>query len=210
MFFPILTPTPVSPSEFIAYWHKQYDFGNEDAYATVLSKDILTEEDIRLLFLWKNNMGKVEKSMSGKKEVFLAKVNSRLEFLNELKRDFDLGRYISFFGDLSAIWGITLLHVTSSGKYPIYDQHVHRAYRYLTTGDSSEISKYRPTIYRDYQDYYVPFFNSIRIDTPEFTEKQIDDALWAFGRFLSLYPDILPEVGTVKLLVATFGDGTSR
>lgn len=145
-------------------------------------------DDITALFHWKNNMGKEKDRLSVSKKVFVQKILTRMDKVNQLKKSFDIDLYMDNFDDLPAIWGITLLHVVSSGSYPIYDQHVHRALMYCSKGIVEEIPISNGKKYKVYRQDYVPFFDNLRQQALHLTPKQIDDALWSFGKFLSRYP----------------------
>jgi hypothetical protein len=183
-----ILPTSSEPSFFVSFWMRYYDFGNEETYYSIIKKDQLQANDIERLFQWKNNMGKNRDAMSGGKKTFVEKVITRLPVINRLKKDFDIEHYKKSFNDLSAIWGITLLHVVSSGVYPIYDQHVHRAYKFIVEGKPDILVFSNKERYRVYFEEYVPFFNTFKHHVHTQTSKEIDSALWAFGRYLSRFP----------------------
>jgi hypothetical protein len=66
-------------------------------------------------------------------------------------------------------------------RYPIYDQHVHRAMAFMQGGHEWEIPYYNPTKVRSYLGSYVPFFDSFA----PIERRRVDRALWAFGKFLA-------------------------
>jgi hypothetical protein len=77
------------------------------------------------------------------------------------------------------------MHIISPKQYPIFDQHVHRAFKYITehVNDAklplNEKSKER-IYYKDYLPFYL---NCKETMNEKFTSKQLDDALWLFGKF---------------------------
>jgi hypothetical protein len=68
-----------------------------------------------------------------------------------------------------------------AARYPIYDQHVHRAMRFIQTGARDEIPAADAQRINAYLDGYVPFHSLFAALDP----RQVDKALWAFGKFLS-------------------------
>ena len=79
-----------------------------------------------------------------------------------------------------------MLHIISPDQYPIYDQNVHRTYRYINNLDYSRIDSDFPSD-KDkiifYHTDYLPFVIDI-VTKYDLTIKQIDEAFFSFGRFL--------------------------
>ncbi len=79
-----------------------------------------------------------------------------------------------------AIWRIFFLHLQNPSKYPIYDQHVHRAMavvrglpqREIPTGNAAKVTTYLQE--------YLPFFSQFAGQP----SRRVDRALWAFGKFM--------------------------
>jgi hypothetical protein len=84
-----------------------------------------------------------------------------------------------------AIWRIFWLHLQHPKRFPIYDQHVHRAMAYML--DRPNEQREIPARHKAKVDFYLreycPFFASF--DGCE--KRQVDRALWTFGRFLKTY-----------------------
>ncbi len=81
-----------------------------------------------------------------------------------------------------------LMHILNPQVFPIFDQHVERARRFLTctklNRDSVDV-----TIddYIAYRSFWVELLSELGIDieTPEYGQvKRVDDALWAMGKHL--------------------------
>lgn len=177
----------VSASDFVQYWNQLYDYGNEEVYNTVITKEELLPDDILKIYQWKNNIGKNNDRMSSDKLDFVKRIGNKIAVVNRLRRSFSVQEFQNEFKDLSAIWGILLLHIINP-SYPIFDKHVYRAYRYIRRLEPKDISSSNPRKYKIYFEEYVPFFRSFYGDTSGFSRKEVDSALWAFGKFLSRYP----------------------
>jgi hypothetical protein len=81
-----------------------------------------------------------------------------------------------------AIWRIFWLHLQHHLRFPIYDQHVHRAMAYLLNHPDSkrEAPAHNPAKIHAYLNEYRGFFARFDGHDP----RQVDRALWSFGRFL--------------------------
>jgi hypothetical protein len=191
MKYPILQTSTVPVIEFVSFWQKLYDYGNEAIYYAIMAKSSWGADDITNLFLWKNNMGNRKENLAPTKKIFVNTVIAKLPLVNSLRENFNIELYINTFGKQSAVWGTTLLHAVSGASFPIYDQHVHRAYLYLCQLPDSKVPLYNPSRYQLYFEKYVPFFNQLRNAAEIQDPKILDNALWAFGRFLSLFPNMI-------------------
>ena len=76
------------------------------------------------------------------------------------------------------IWRVYLLHIARPDDYPIVDQHVLRAYHFLTFGEISELEQTLET-YFSYREF---FFKIARESGKE--PRLVDKALMAFGQYL--------------------------
>ncbi|RLA73625.1 MAG: hypothetical protein DRG30_06035 [Epsilonproteobacteria bacterium] len=81
------------------------------------------------------------------------------------------------------IWGLFILHCFYPEVYPLYDQHVYRAYMniqnphiVLPSTASTKWTKYLE---------YANFFNSLTL-RENFRQVEIDRALWAYGKYLKI------------------------
>lgn len=74
------------------------------------------------------------------------------------------------------------LHCLEPSKWPIYDQHTHRAMKYIKNGKISEIGTTSKQKFESYTKEYIPFIKSFgTIDN-----RKLDKALFAFGQFLKV------------------------
>jgi hypothetical protein len=79
-----------------------------------------------------------------------------------------------------AIWRIFWLHLQHPGHFPIYDQHVHRAMAFMLMWTDIEIPGRDRKKVQSYLENYRSFFDGFS----ECDRRQVDRALWTFGRFL--------------------------
>ena len=187
-FFPVLDLKNTTLQSFIDFWSRYYintvntlEKENE-YYVSPISSVELEYDTLILLYKWKN--GSILSKL--KEKAFNEKIISRLDELNNLKsggiKSIDDVQVIC--PDLSAIWLIFLTHIIDKESFPIFDMHVYRAYNYLKTGIVLEIpdkNEVKLKLYKDYLKYY----NSLRPQIKDY--KKWDEAMWAFGKFLSRY-----------------------
>lgn len=167
--------------DFVNCWSQLYSFSNEAIYRVSISKKTLTKIDIQNLYEWKNGM-----RLSVLKQKSLdTKIKSKLSIINDFKNeaDIDIELFKTEFKSLSTVWKIFLLHIIKPNKYPIYDQHIHRAFLFIHNEDWSNISN--DTINNKakeqfYFERYLPFIESQNIKDI----KQLDEAFFAFGQFI--------------------------
>lgn len=83
------------------------------------------------------------------------------------------------------IWTLFTLHCFYPETYPLYDQHVYRAYKYCTSNDN-----YLPNMapddwneYLNYRDFFIELQVQANIHYWE-----LDKALWAYGKYLKQSP----------------------
>jgi len=185
----------VDAQSFVKFWKQFYDEQYAKEYDEVIASKSWTEEDLEKLFNWKNNMGKKEKKMSKSKKAFVKNASEHLEWLNESRGNVDLTNFLKLFKKAGPIWAITLLHALDPSKYPIFDQHVYRAFLFLSDNTQEDLK--RRIVYDRYQTNYMPFFQKTAgtIEGSGLALKDLDNSLWAFGRFLSQYPTMLLRRG---------------
>jgi hypothetical protein len=104
---------------------------------------------------------------------------ARRHELNELKDKSPLA-LLSHFSEGGPIFRIFWLHCWQPERFPIYDQHVHRAMRFIQAGVKEEIPDKDNEKISAYIDQYMPFhawFDGM-------PQRSVDKALWAFGKFI--------------------------
>jgi hypothetical protein len=106
----------------------------------------------------------------------------------EFDRITDLGKarseaeqFLARFDGGGAIWRIFWLHLWQPMRFPIYDQHVHRAMRFIQAGVIEETPERESEKIHSYTDQYLQFY--ARFDG--INHREVDEALWTYGKFLS-------------------------
>ncbi|MCT3661373.1 hypothetical protein HZP71_11770 [Elizabethkingia anophelis] len=128
------------------------------------------------LYIWKNGM-----NLSAKKlEILEKKILLKLDIINDLKSQYlpILDSFLEEFQEVSFVWKIFLLHIINPNTYPIYDQHIHRAFNYL---QSENNYNQHVTQNEFYFNHYLPFIRLKKIDNL----KKLDEAFFAFGQFIN-------------------------
>lgn len=172
----------VSISEFVGHWRKIYTDLNEDKYHKNINIDIFQKTNLEELFHWKNAM---TLKGSGFKEIsFQSKILNRINLINEYKQlvSIDLTKFNNDFADVSAVWRIFLLHIISPKVYPIYDQHIHRAYNFIHNKEWQIINN-NISDKKKLEFYYKTYFPYVQ-DLGIANIKEFDEAFFAFGQFL--------------------------
>lgn len=187
--FPILTNRQSgSLQEFISFWSKLYAYDNAGLYDKIHYK-VLSEKDIKDLYQWKNGM----KLSQAKEKSLDTKIIKKLNIINSLRAttEFDLNYFLKEFKEVSVVWKVFLLHIISPSKYPIYDQHIHRAYRFMNkqASDGIKASMNESVKLKFYFKEYYPFVKESKIKDL----KKMDEAFFAFGQFIN--------IGNQKILV---------
>lgn len=167
--------------QFISFWSKYYDYQNDKLYQDNIDKNIYLNAHIENLYKWKNGM----RLSKQKKASLEGKVLIKINVINKLKEEgsVDLEYFFKEFKTVSAVWKIFLLHIIKPKQFPIYDQHIHRAFLFIHGLDYSNISNNTITE-KDklvfYRDKYLPFIKKHNISNL----KKQDEAFFAIGQFL--------------------------
>ena len=109
-----------------------------------------------------------------------SKITARLDRINTYKKSDSIN--LEEFKDISAVWRIFLLHIIKPNLYPIYDQHIHRAFNFIHDEKWFEISNTIPDKKKleFYFNEYLPFVQ--KLNYPNL--KALDEAFFAFGQYL--------------------------
>jgi hypothetical protein len=177
-----------SLSDFIKFWQQFYIDTEKDEtlYRPAFGEGLLNDSLLLGYFEWKNQM-----TLSGpKKQSFNTKIGLKLNIINELrtKRESDFSLIQMVFEGVSTIWLIVLAHLINPEQFPIFDIHVFRAYQYIQNG-TIDIQEYNNESKRLslYKDKYLPFIEKLKQNSHTINNKSLDEALWAYGKFLSNY-----------------------
>lgn len=182
---PVLGISQVTPKDFVRFWNQLYSGYDEGFYRENIGQP-LTEDRIAKWFDWKNGT-----PLSAAKTKTIRRYFSPDEHIGHDPDAATLGEFLNRPG--GAIWRIFWLHLQHPRRFPIYDQHVHRAMAFMLKWPVLEIPDHNPTKIRNYLEDYRPFFD--RFDDCD--HRQVDQALWSFGRFLkSGYGRIVTPLAT--------------
>jgi len=182
MRLPILQQTENDDlKSFVEFWSKGYYYPLEDLYNNRIHKEQYNESDIQEFFIWKNGM-----NLSKLKQKSLNdKIISKTDLINKYKRidDIDIDCFNLDFNNVSAVWRIFLLHIIKPTRFPIYDQHINRAFNYIHGLDYNNISSTMSNKKKEvfYFGTYLNFISSL----DNFNLKELDEAFFAFGQFIN-------------------------
>ena len=171
----IYEPVSADAKAFIEFWSARYTGDDDDFYEANVGQE-LTEARILNWFEWKNGT-----PLSGpKRSSVLRNFVARRDELASLQDETSV-QLLAYFSEGGVIWRIFWLHCWQPKRFPIYDQHVHRAMRFIETGVREEIPGKDQDKIRTYVEQYMPFH--ARFDG--LPHRAVDKALWAFGKFIS-------------------------
>ena len=186
---PVLDISQVTPKDFVRFWEQLYSGYSEEFYRENIDLP-LTEKRIADWFVWKNGT-----PLSANKTQTIRRFLAPEEYISHDADAVTLEAFLNRPG--GAIWRIFWLHLQHPRHFPIYDRHVHRAMAFMLKWRIPEIPVRNPTKVRNYLEAYRPFFD--RFDDCD--RRQVDRALWRFGRFLkSEYGRIITPMTHERLL----------
>ena len=195
----IYTLTPAqSPRHFVEFWSDRYNDIAERRYMANIGEPH-TSERLHALFEWK--IGRVYPHWVERLDQwFISRRGEAQRLIRRLRgRDpVDAARaFLSRFDGAGAIWRIFWLHCWDQ-RFPIYDQHVHRAMTFIQTEQLEELPNDAGERICLYLDRYIPFFDNFRGLLRDIHHRTIDKGLWRFG--LSLRDENLPPPGRARNL----------
>ncbi len=170
----ILIPKETNQIEFIDFWSKQYNYSNESMYDNNIGKE-LTEDRILKLFQWKNGTPLSVKKLKSIQDNYLADktIFPKKPSIHFIKKELNKPG--------GAIWRIFWIHCHYPQRFPIYDQHVHRAMARMQGWADIEIPSYKKKKVDFYLTKYLDFHNEFK----GLPHKKVDEALWSYGKFLA-------------------------
>jgi hypothetical protein len=189
MKLPVIAFEQATPARFVQFWSSGWTDKDrkldQDYYNCNIGKD-LTSDRLLALFEWKNQM-----PLSNGKRRMVEGYASQLKRFAELSPDTEPDAFFNEFRKGRAIWRIFLFHCWSAWrgqkKYPIYDQHVHRAMNFIKGEHLEEIGNWSDQDkISSYVRRYVSFFESFK----ECDAQQADQSLMVFGRFVRDYKNL--------------------
>jgi len=171
----VYEPVKADKKAFVQFWSGRYTGYDDEFYEANVGQE-LTEERILEWFEWKNGT-----PLSNlKRNSVLKNYVARRGELATIPANETPERTLSRFSEGGAIWRIFWLHCWRPQLYPIYDQHVHRARRFIEAGAIEEIPAKDPDKIRAYVGQYMPFHAKF----DGLSQRAVDKALWAFGKFI--------------------------
>ena len=184
----IFKPSDVSSTQFVQFWRHIYgDDQTEKLYSDNIRQE-LTDERILKLFEWKNGSRLPRHKEAAVRKNFI----QRRGELDQLRPDQKIEDLVAYFPDGDVIFRIFWLHCWRPDRFPIYDQHVHRAMAFILSREREEIPADDTPKITAYIQQYMPFHATFdTIDIPSLdraVDRTVDKALWAFGKFLADNP----------------------
>ncbi len=186
---------PCSAREFVEFWEGFYHsrIPDEVYQANLNLGGELTEENVSLLWRWKNE--RYGSPLIRPTQAILADINSfrKLGHVDQPEERKFWQRVVTITPGV--VWQVFLFHMARPQDYPIFDQHVMRSFLALTTGFVRRNPREARMVCRSYERFYSAyggykgfFFQLVReAGLPQ--PKKVDRALWAFGRHLKrLHP----------------------
>lgn len=172
------------------FWENFYQSKiSDEVYQANLSMGgELSKENISLLWRWKNE--RYGSPLIEPTQAILGEINAfrRLEHVDERGERKFWQKVATITPGI--VWQVFLFHMARPLDYPIFDQHVMRAYLALTRGylylNPREAIEPCPTYERFCSAYsgYRSFFFDVVKEAGASELKAVDRALWAFGRHL--------------------------
>lgn len=139
----------------------------------------VTHETLKALFRWKIGPRFFNHQWPDIERLFVA----RLEDARALPEDVSVEQLLELFGGGGAVYRIFWLHCLRPSRFPIYDQHVHRAMNLIEGQHHRELSAHtEKKQVRLYVERYLPFWHR-HFDGLD--PRKVDQALWAFGKFMN-------------------------
>lgn len=168
---------------FVEFWSKFYNkIPDKERYDPFIVKSQFEINDIEELYKWKNGM-----TLSSRKEESLTKnITFKLDIINSFKLDPNLNaeQFKKEFNHVSLVWQVFLLHIIKPAQFPIYDQHVHRAYNFIHRIEYKSIDFVNLTN-KAKEEFYFETYVSFVTKRDDIDLKAFDEAMWTFGKFLN-------------------------
>ncbi len=174
--------------QFVRFWSDFYEDDLEQShyFDQLNERSGLTNENVRKLLKWKDRRFLAEPS-SGKANPRVEKVLAHLTSLNRFRSgeisDEEMWSITAQIYPEGFVWNAFLLHIAQPHVCPIIDQNVLRSWSAHTHG----VNNQNWGTYRAYCDYFAKVADAhgtARTPGNICKLKEIDNALFEFGRFL--------------------------
>ncbi len=185
------------PNVFVDFWARHYRDDSESLYDTNILVKPFTDKVIMSLFEWKNGGKLSERKRTSVEQNYTSKkdhecVKRAIEFPHGASADETTMFASQFlrndFKEGGEIWRIFWLHCCNQ-RFPIYDQHVHRAMVFIEEGRIEELSDFPERKIDLYLTRYLSFHRRLSGE-----QRKIDMALHTFGRFIQMWPDLCARI----------------
>jgi hypothetical protein len=192
----IYVPRGAAHREFIEFWAPRYHDAHEKLYTSNICGPH-TDAALRDLFYWKEGPQFFDDKWPSMNSNFVSKRQQASAFPHDVSAE----DFLAVFPDGGRIYRIFWLHCWYPDRFPIYDQHVHRAMTYIQDGKPQELEKYTDAkVIESYLTRYIPFHEQYaKIELPfdptldGIPTRKADRALFTFGK--SLPKSSMPPVG---------------
>jgi hypothetical protein len=169
--------------KFIKFWSQFYNDSqnlDEKLYYPYISDEGFLKKDDFLKNLWRWKMQVHYNNKSNQRALKLMEENKEIirSFRNSRSSFDDLYNFSGKIFRSGIIYSIFLFHICKPSEYPIFDQHVFRAFTFIA---KKEIIKDTKDIknYWEYRDFVFCIHRKCKISL-----RDIDKGLMAFGQFL--------------------------
>jgi hypothetical protein len=185
------TPDPASPLEFTEFWALRYADPNERLYTANINCPHHTTETLSALFKWKIGAWLFPRTLD---RTLRPHFLSRIEEARALPPYISAPDFLHIFRDGGPIYRIFWLHCWHPRRFPIYDQHVHRAMVFIQHGRVEELGEYSDEAkVAKYRECYIRFFETFRdvgipfdLESDGVPSRKVDRALMAFGQAVAI------------------------
>ncbi len=185
-----------TPARFVEFWKEFYDEGKykDSDYKFALNiGGELDENKIELLFKWKiaHEPWKNQRKIVYEATKNVHKINQFRKITNP--NEFDVDTYLNLCSTIvetGVVWKVFLLHISRPLDFPIFDQHVYRSYKFISSKIIWNESYLDSKQLNEYLIGYVPFFKGLVKDSNS-NSRDVDRALMAFGQFIKGHYKIL-------------------
>lgn len=170
-----------TPHQFVEFWAPYYNAAQDQPYDAHIRRDRAigpyTVEAARALFRWKIGERFYASSLPGVERNFIA----RHEEAYALPPDIAANAFLEIFPVGGAVWRIFWLHCCYPDRFPIYDQHVHRAMTFINEGNRDELDRHSD---KRKAELYVTRYLAFHRTFAGCNQRNADRALWVCGKFL--------------------------
>jgi hypothetical protein len=172
---PVMVVRQGSLDEFVRFWSGLYRYAHDDVYLRGVG-GALTPERVEALFVWKNG----NKPLSAAKRRTVQRYGASLDVLSRFGDEATASEIVPTLGG-GVVWGVFFLHCLDPDRFPLFDQHVHRASRLLRGLEPEELLRLSKSAQLErYDGEFLPVVR--RLDPQRERGRDIDRALWAFGK----------------------------